>query len=163
MPDKQENLKTVYERVDNIETYKTTIKEKRGFSLARGKEDPNEIIDKEVLHNENGPAHTFYFNSNLKKYEAYFLEGKRNRTDGPSTIEYHPDGKIKDEQWYKNDTIHRDNNLPAWKEWDENGVLRVERYMVNGLYHRTDGPAYITYDENGQIKEQINYRNGEIV
>lgn len=149
------------------QSYKVIISEERGQDLSiRSGKNPLEIIDKEVLHREDGPAYSYYYDQNenkKKKYEAFFLFGKRDKLDGPSTIEYHPDGSLKDEQWYKNDVIHRDGGLPAWREWDENGVLRVERYMVNGLYHRDGGPAYITYDENGVVKEQIFYQNGEVV
>jgi len=149
------------EKNDNTETHKITIQEKRGFS-ARGGEDPDEIVDKEIFHNEDGPALTVDFSPTVKKYEAFFILGKRSKVDAPSTIEYYETGLVKDEQWYVDDKLHRDN-APAWKEWDENGVLRIERYMRNGLYHRDNGPAYITYDENGAIQEQINYRDGERV
>jgi hypothetical protein len=42
--------------------------------------------------------------------------------------------------------LHRDNNLPALIEYDSKNNLHVEEWYVNGMQHRENGPAMITYD-----------------
>lgn len=119
-----------------------------------------EFEEAEVFHREDGPAFEFKFASGDKKYESYFIEGKRDRKDGPSTIEYWEDGTVKDEQWYVDDNLHCVDQA-AWKEYDEKGTLRVERWFTNGLLDRSEGPAYLVYDESGKVVESIDYKMGE--
>jgi antitoxin component YwqK of YwqJK toxin-antitoxin module len=41
---------------------------------------------------------------------------------------------------------------PAVIRYYQDGEIRSEEYYVNGQSHRMDGPAYISYYNNGQIK-----------
>jgi hypothetical protein len=67
-------------------------------------------------------------------YICYFCDKKYHRTDGPAAIFYY-----------------------------KNGVVSCEQYMLNGLLHREDGIAYISYAENSDVKEVIYYYKGEII
>lgn len=53
--------------------------------------------------------------------------------------------------WYKNDNIHRDNDLPA--KICENSNLRV--WYKDGMIHRDNGPAIIDYDVEWWYKNDV--------
>jgi antitoxin component YwqK of YwqJK toxin-antitoxin module len=73
----------------------------------------------------------YYDNGNIH-YEAYYLNGKPHREDGPAFIGYYQNGNI----YYKS-------------------------YYLNGRYHREDGPAYIEYDYYGNVRSKEYYLNGD--
>ena len=50
-----------------------------------------------------------------------------------------------------NGGFHRLNNKPALLVFREDGTVDYEMYCVNGEKHRTDGPAWIEYGEDGLI------------
>lgn len=52
------------------------------------------------------------------------------------------------------------NTLPAVIEWWPNGKKRRETYLQHNKKHRTDGPAEINYDQNGNITEEKYYTLG---
>ena len=79
----------------------------------------------------NKPFISYYKNAQ-KRSEAYILNGKLHRTDGPAYI-----------------------------SWHENGHKWAEVYHLNGQFHRTDGPAYISWYPNGQRHSEQYRLNGE--
>lgn len=67
--------------------------------------------------------------------------------------EYYEDGNICEERYYEDRYLHR-------IEYYENGNISVEKYCVNDLLHRIDGPAYIVYDEAGQVTKEFYFIEG---
>ena len=85
------------------------------------------------FHREDGPARIIIYRSSGKpKEEAYIINGKYSRKDGPAIIKYRSDGSICEES-----------------------------YEVYGILHRMDGPAYITYFNDGTPYTEIYYLFGE--
>jgi hypothetical protein len=44
--------------------------------------------------------------------------------------------------------------------WYSNGNKSMEQWKLNGQLHRTDGPAYVTYNQDGSVQTQSYYING---
>lgn len=49
---------------------------------------------------------------------------------------------------------------PAWVEYYENGKVKREEYFYDDVLHREDGPAFIEYFENGSKKTEVYCING---
>jgi antitoxin component YwqK of YwqJK toxin-antitoxin module len=60
------------------------------------------------------------------------------------------------------DKLHRDDG-PAYIEYYENGNIRGKTYFLNGNYHRPDGPAIISYYENGNVDYKSYNLNGQSI
>lgn len=45
--------------------------------------------------------------------------------------------------WHMNDCLHRENNKPAYITYDDFGTPVRYKYYINGMLHRTDGPAIV--------------------
>ena len=66
---------------------------------------------------------------------------------------YYPNGNKYKYFWYKNNEIHREDDLPAHIEYynNEQNNKSIEAWYINGEYHRdNDLPAEIDYNENGK-------------
>ena len=50
---------------------------------------------------------------------------------------------------YNTNSVYHNPYGPACIQWDEDGIIRMEIYMIDGKLHRTDGPAIIEYYETG--------------
>jgi hypothetical protein len=59
--------------------------------------------------------------------------------------------KKKYELWTCNKEWHRENG-PAYISYDDNGNIEFESYYINGQCHRENGPAKIAYFNNKNIK-----------
>jgi antitoxin component YwqK of YwqJK toxin-antitoxin module len=67
-----------------------------------------------------------------------------------------------DTQWRLNKELHSPNKeTPALISYFDNGSLRSESYYINGEYHRKDGPATIEYYRDASIHSQLFYVNGK--
>lgn len=64
---------------------------------------------------------------------------------------------VGDKSWYKNDVLHRDNDLPAI-EWTSG----TKQWWINGKLHREDGPAieYRNGDKFWYMDGRLNRENG---
>lgn len=80
--------------------------------------------------------------------------------DGPAYIFYFDENKVKQEIWYKNGLVHRENDEPAIIEYYENGNIKQKQWYVDGNLHREKKPAYIDYDENQKIILEKYYDKG---
>lgn len=63
------------------------------------------------------------------------------------------DGKgytLKSEEWFLGIELHR-LNKPAYISYDEEGNIEQESWSQHGKPHRIDGPAQIFYDKKGII------------
>lgn len=68
-------------------------------------------------------------------------------------INKHLDGSVHREIWKnKYGQFHRDDG-PACRIWYSNHCLECEMWYQSDLLHRTDGPAYIEWDKDGNIKQ----------
>jgi antitoxin component YwqK of YwqJK toxin-antitoxin module len=65
------------------------------------------------------------------------------------------------EEWFdKNSDYHREDG-PAYIRYNENGNIKYEAYYLNGKGYRKNGPATIRYYENGKIEFEGYYLNGK--
>jgi hypothetical protein len=69
-------------------------------------------------------------------------------------------GKIIKEEWKVDMVTHRDDG-PAIVTYFDNGVKMKVEWFLNGKLHCEDGPAFITYDDTGEVKTSEWYLNGE--
>ena len=69
---------------------------------------------------------------------------------------------IKDQYivYFLNGKYHRTDG-PAFIYYYENGQVNCVYYYLNDKRHRTDGPAIIRYYENGQIQSEKYYLNSK--
>jgi antitoxin component YwqK of YwqJK toxin-antitoxin module len=67
-------------------------------------------------------------------------------------IEYHPNGCKSYEQYYDlNGLFHRDDGLPDYQLWYENGSLFRTSYYTHGGPHNINNPTGIWFYKNGKI------------
>lgn len=52
---------------------------------------------------------------------------------------------------------------PAFVTWHASGQVMIQEWYRDGKYHREDGPAVIEYAENGRVKAEKYYLDGEEV
>jgi hypothetical protein len=64
-------------------------------------------------------------------------------------IEYYDNGQKWIEKWYLNGKYHREDGS-AYQVWNKDGQKKSEKWSLNGKKHREDGPAYQEWYENGQ-------------
>lgn len=79
--------------------------------------------------------------------------------------EYYKNGNIKKEVYYLGDEEATEDNIrsfkwhrtdgPAYIEYYEDGKIEYESWRIDGKYHRTDGPTCIWYDEDGKIEKEM--------
>lgn len=58
--------------------------------------------------------------------------------------------------WYKNNNIHRDNDLPAIYGFEDKKLTYIY-FLQNGMRHRMSGPSYINF----WLKNKIYYYKGQ--
>ena len=105
------------------------------------------------------PVREYYYNGNIE-FEAYYINGKRHKEDGPAVIAYYENGNIKYMNYCINGVFHREDG-PAVIGYYENGNIEYEKYYINDELHREDGPALIIYYQNGELSSISFYINGE--
>lgn len=84
------------------------------------------------------------------------------REDGPAVIEYYAEGGRRSETWYLGGVIGRRGTRPSRMEYRSDGTAsRAYWHRRNGLLHRKDGPALVTFAEDGRTPlEREWYRAG---
>jgi len=103
---------------------------------------------------------TFYANGNLHSVTFRNLRSEIHRDDGPAWIEYFENGLIKREKYYVNGVLSRDGGLPAWLDYSYKGHLIEKICYLNGKI--TDGLSKVSYYEDGSVSSEFNYENGEL-
>lgn len=110
----------------------------------------------------DGPAVTRYDTSGTKIEEEWFIGGLKITGDAlielQSSIDanhavdntYWEDNSLKVRRYTFNGLPHRIGG-PAIIEYGINTKKNGEWWVVGGKYHRDDGPAYIGYDDDGNI------------
>ena len=78
-------------------------------------------------------------------------------------FEYHVDGGVKYEYYYKDGRVHRDGDKPAWVRYYEDGGVKYEYYYKDGRLHRDeDKPARVWYHDDGSIRAKSHYKDGQM-
>jgi hypothetical protein len=88
------------------------------------------------------------------------LKGHRE-DDLPAHRNWLMEGSLFEEMYYLNGLKHREGDLPAVRRWDGNGTLRWERYYLKGEYHREDGPAWRVWRADESLWSELHYLEGE--
>lgn len=66
--------------------------------------------------------------------------------------ERHLNGNLKHIIYFNEDGYwHRENGLPSYQRWYENGQLKHNEYCHHGKNHNICNPAYAVYYSNGKI------------
>ena len=76
--------------------------------------------------------------------------------------EYWNNGQCYRELYTLSGIYHRTDG-PAFVRWHENGQMEIEKYYVNGTRHRRDGPAITCWYSNGEIYRQEFWLNDKEV
>ena len=66
---------------------------------------------------------------------------------------YYENGSIYHERWLVNGKYHRLDG-PAYIVYYKNGSIGSEHWFVNNEYHRLDGPAFMRYNKDGSINHE---------
>jgi antitoxin component YwqK of YwqJK toxin-antitoxin module len=74
-------------------------------------------------------------------------------------IKYYDNGRKKLEEWIVDGKYHREDG-PAIIEWYDNGQKEFESWCLKGEYHREDGPAYQEWFY-GQLSHKELWLNGK--
>jgi antitoxin component YwqK of YwqJK toxin-antitoxin module len=56
--------------------------------------------------------------------------------------------------------MHNDNG-PAFISYYDNGHIFYQAYYINGIHHRDDGPAFTSYNKDGSLRCEHYYLNDE--
>lgn len=96
--------------------------------------------------------------------QEWYKDGNRHREDGPAVIEYREDGRIREEEWWFSDRLHRagagPEDGPAVIVYREDGSVKQRTWYHHGRLHRAGGPAEILYGEDGTVKKERWYLYG---
>lgn len=65
----------------------------------------NDLND--ILHREDGPAETMYYENGRKECEKWYQNDRLHREDGPAIVTYLSDGQIEMEAWFRNGQTYR--------------------------------------------------------
>ncbi|MEI8365711.1 MAG: 6-hydroxymethylpterin diphosphokinase MptE-like protein [Parachlamydiaceae bacterium] len=116
-----------------------------------------------------------FFDSHWKLCECY--PERDGKPDGQGVL-YYPNGKIKEEVFYRNGVLHGPSRF-----WDPKGLLLAESWFINGKqvgkswWYYSSGKIYslqryqdgewhgqqVFYHKNGRLKSLLNYALGKLV
>jgi len=98
-------------------------------------------------HRLDGPAYIEYNMDGNIINEEYYVDGKKNRIDGPAAIYYDHKGeeRVEVEEYYKDDELHRDKG-PAVIAYNKSGKGVIFEHWINGV--RSDPPTLCTCGAN---------------
>lgn len=128
------------------------------------------ISENGMLHRDGDlPAMIDVDDYGVVVFEAYYQNGKRNRSDyvspdgtlikRPAAIHRFSNGRVRSEEYCVNDELHRDD-WPAVICYDLNSAVTKTAYCRNGAYHRDgDLPAY--EEINSTYRMVVYYINGK--
>ena len=96
----------------------------------------------------------------MKTYENFI----KNLFKRKPRVKYYENGQKKSEEWIEewvlNGKYHRVDG-PAYQYWYKNGQKESEGWYLNNRRHREDGPAFINWSINGQKRIELWYLNGK--
>ena len=77
----------------------------------------------------------------------------------PTRTYYYSSGEIESKKWLVNGLPHKTDG-PARIGYYPNGKIEFEQWYLNGESHRTEGPAFTLYKVSGEIKSEFWWLNG---
>lgn len=121
-------------------------------------------------YEEEGPAVIDYDYRDDTITEQYFLNGQFHRLDGPASVTrklatYKQEScnslhtGILSEDWFLFGMLHNENG-PAIRQWNSDGLLIVESWLQEGVYTRKDGPAFMAWNDAGKLIYEEWFLNG---
>ena len=75
------------------------------------------------------------------------------------TRHYYAGGLLRSREWTNDDDVLHREDGPAYIAYDENGNVEEERWYLNGIHTRKDGPAGIGYHEDGTTVRVEDWRD----
>lgn len=108
-----------------------------------------------------------HYASGRPRYVRYFKEESMetpHRENGPALIQYYDmeGSPLLNESYFVDGISHRTDG-PADIMYYPNGNIIEEVYLVDGECHRLGEPASTKYDENGNITYKAYYQNGKLI
>jgi len=83
--------------------------------------------------------------------------------DEPSVVVKKSDGSVKMRRWDTGSSRGRENG-PCEERFHSNGQLDYRIFKVPGVgYHRTDGPACVQFDKDGNCAREEFWENGKFL
>ena len=101
-----------------------------------------------------------YYDNGQKKYERWYLNGKRHREDGPALQYFHSNGQKRYEYWYLRGKFHREDG-PALQTWLKNGEKIYGWFLNNKGYSREEWINKLKEIDSEHYKEQEVLYNAE--
>lgn len=109
-----------------------------------------DILKLYVPHTINSVIDFYSGLRNDKNIIRWFnFESKYDRYDLPAYVEY-ANGRCNTEKWYLNGVLHRSKG-PAKIKYFRDGKIWLEKWFLYGKLHRLQGPAKIRYFRDGEI------------
>lgn len=75
-------------------------------------------------------------------------------------IKRYPTGSIRELRWEDRNGLHREDG-PAWITYHENGNVEKECWWNHGTIHRLNGPCCLIWNSYGKMKEEYWAENGK--
>jgi prepilin-type N-terminal cleavage/methylation domain-containing protein len=125
-----------------------------------------------VFNRADGPAYTStWFNSTGNQVtQNWYTNGTQTQykkfVNGviDTHYVYQPDGTQISYMYDSNNKVRYEAQTKPGgitiEYWYSNGNKSMEQWKLNGQLHRTDGPAYVTYNQDGSVQTQSYYING---
>ena len=153
--------------VQQMSYYKDGLLHREGENPSRmkffmnGERMNEEYCKNGKLHRENGPAYVSWSRKGDKTVIAYYQNGKLHRVDGPahtSNLNFDSNGKYTKESTYIDGKFisakHIYKNGDTFEHSKNSFGNEYKSYKKNGLYHKDDGAAIISFHPNGKIKTE---------
>lgn len=104
---------------------------------------------------------SYHINGELASISYYNSKGKLHREgDLPAELLFYKNGLLKSEKYMLNGKKNRNQAKPAFIKYNKDGQVIYLGYFVNDKFHKINEPALIKYHDNGQIEELKYYVNG---
>lgn len=114
-----------------------------------------------TLYAQNGDKQRISYNKETEEISKIitldFLNQRLDIDNKPYYIEFHKDTHTLKTISYANEI----ENLPSKIIWWNNGQYREVAFRIKGQLHRTNGPAKIFYDPEGNITGKYYYYEGK--
>ena len=110
-----------------------------------------------LLHRDGSAAVIWYYESGVIMKLEYFIAGKRYNPAGAVIVEYDETGALLREQYDLGDLVSRH------VDYNSEGGVEREHYLLDGNLHRQDGPAEIWYNSDGTPKHEQYWFEGRKV
>ena len=134
--------------------------------------EQNDLVAKQIfekngeIYSSGSSASLTIFNKGKIKTEVFYLNGKIGRINRPAIINYCVNDKtspqIRSEVFLLNRKVSDQKFFPAVTIYFNNSN-RISKiiHVKDNLFHNDNGPAYLRFRINGNLKEKAFYKNGK--